>query len=244
MQGIIDSGKYKVIEVLRSDDSYESCLCIDVMVNNGYDMVVFNTYRGKDTIREFLPLYYVMKDTRFRDFVELVTADGSISAVFRYFSGQDFRSFFNVHPRDKFDEKLLFAESMLSAALEFDLLDDRIAAGALTITNVVVDVKSIDVHFNYLVEPNAEIEDKFRSKRIGELLGLIFPKDRYIPEQITDFVEELKAGSFNTCVEVYSRWRKVSADAEKIHKKYLEESFIQYAVRKAKRKKDNLKRKN
>lgn len=243
MQGIIDSGKYKVIEVLQSDDSYEFCLCIDVMVNNGYDTYIFNTYRGKDAIREFLPLYYGMKNTRFSDFVELVTSDGSISAVFRYFSGQKFRNFFYVHPRDKFDEKLTYAESMFSAALEFDLLDEKITAGALSIKNAVVDIRSMTVHFNYLIAPNLQAEADFRSKRLGEMLGLIFQKDRYMPEQITEFIDDLKAGKFKTCVEIYAQWRRVSADAERIRNKYLKESYIQYAMRKAKYKKEKIKQK-
>lgn len=243
MQGIIDSGRYKIIEVLSSDASYEARLCIDVMVDNDYDLRIFNTYKDKESIREYLPLFYSLKKEMCDDFIELVTADGSISAVFDYHSGICFNDFFRKHEKSKYDEKLVYAERLLEAALELDLVDDRLAVCALDDENVIVDVKGQVIRFNFIVSPGHELTENFRSQAIGGMLKKIFVPDRFLPVEIKEFVQDVEENRLKTCVEIFARWRDIQEAAAQTRKAYEKEGFVKYLKRRANEKKNLAKRK-
>lgn len=238
MERLIGGGKYKIIEVLTSDDSYEASLCINVMVNNDYAVYIVNTYKSKQLIRDFLPLYFRLSRENCSDFVDLITTEGKVCAVYEHHSGEELVSFFSKHPREAYEEKLMYADALLSSALELDIVDDRIAASALD-GNVVVDANNRKIYFNYIVSPlSAEtVEGNFRCCRLGELLRAIFPFTRYLPAEIDEFVDRLSAGTYRSCVDIYSGWRAIQEEAEKTRKSYLKESWIKYLIRRAKRKK-------
>lgn len=242
MDKLIVSGKYKIIKVLTADDSYEASLCINVMVKNDYAMNVINTYKGKQAIKEYLPMYYSMENGSCKEFIELMTSDGSISAVFMYQSGTEFFTFFEKHSHDMYEEKLEYAQKLLKAALELDLVDDRIAACVLD-SNVVVDSTTRRICFNYIIHPTKNPPKGFRCKRLGEMLQAIFTPDRYLPEEIEVFAQELADGKYRSCVEAYSTWRSVKEAAEKTRRLYEKESLIQYLIRRAKRRNERLKQK-
>lgn len=245
MQGIIEDGRYRIIEVLRSGEGYEACLCNDVTRNDDYAPLLFNVYSRKNEIKLFLPLYYAMKDSGYRDFVRLVTSDGNVCAVFTYHPGERFSTFFARHPNEKFEEKLIYADRLLSAALETDMLDGAIVCGALSEENAVVDEKDLSVYFNVIAPPQAVRENGFRAKRLGRMLAMIFPPDRYLPAEITDFIESLTSFDDNDadCVEIYSMWRRVCEQARETRRLYEKESLTQYLSRKAKEKKRRLQKK-
>ncbi len=244
MQGIIDGGRYKVIEVLKSGAGYKACLCNDVTRNDDYAPLLFNIYSGKDEIRLFLPLYYAMKDSGYHDFMRLVTSDGCVCAVFNYHGGERFGTFFARHPAERFEEKLTYADRLLAAALETDMLDEVLVNGALREENAVVDEKNLSVHFNVFAPPCALAKKGFRAQRLGEMLGMIFRPDRYLPAEITDFIESLESSDAG-CVEIYSMWRRVREQALETRRSYEKESYTQYLARKARdRKRRLLKKKN
>ncbi len=238
MERLIGGGKYKIIEVLTSDDSYEASLCINVMVNNDYAVYIVNTYKSKQLIRDFLPLYFRLNRENCSDFIDLITTEGRVCAVYEYHNGEELISFFGKHPKEDYEEKLMYADALLSSALELDIVDDRIAASALD-GNVVVETNNHKIHFNYIVSPaSAETaEGNFRCCRLGALMRTIFPFTRYLPAEIDDFIDALSAGKYRNCVDIYSGWRAIQEDAEKTRKKYLKESWIKYLIRRAKRKK-------
>ncbi len=238
MQGIIDSGKYKIIEVLRSTENYEADLCIDVLVNNGYEMQIVNTYKSRETIQEFLPLYYGMKKDNCRDFTGVSTADGSVSAAFLWHGGERIEEYFrkNLLSKEDYSVRLEYADRLLAAALELDMLDDRLAAAALDDSTMTVDVKDRRINFNYMVYPGIEYSDGFRCIKLGKILRLIFPPDRYLPEEIDSFTEKMCSGKYLNCVEMYSSWREIREQAEKTRRLYENETFFQYLMRMAKKK--------
>lgn len=243
MERLIGGGRYKIIEVLSSDDSYEASLCIDVMVNNDYAVHIVNTYKSKQLIREFLPLYYRLNREKCSDFIDLITTEGKVCAVFEHHGGEELTSFFKKHAKEAYEEKLMYADALLSSALELDIVDDRIAYGALD-GHTVADAKNGKVHFNYVVSPaSAELSaGNFRCRRLGELMRAIFPPMRYLPVEIDDFIDALAEGKYRSCVDIYSGWRAIQEEAEKTRKQYLKESWIKYLIRRAKRKKKKKKR--
>lgn len=242
MQGLIDGGRYRVIEVLRGGLGYEACLCNDVTRNDDYAPLLFNIYSGKDEIRLFLPLYYAMKDSGYHDFVRLVTSEGCVCAVFKYYSGEKLSAFFARHPKERYEEKLTYADRLLAAALETDMLDETLVNGALCEENAVVDAKDLSVHFNVMAPPCALAKRGFRAQRLGRMLGMIFRPDRYLPAEITDFIESLEDSDAG-CVEIYSMWRRVCEQAQETRRAYEKESYSQYLARKARDKKRRLQKK-
>jgi hypothetical protein len=238
MQGIIDSGKYKIIEVLRSTESYEADLCIDVLVNNGYEMQIVNTYKGREAIQEFLPLYYGMNNDICRDFMGIATADGSVSAAFVWHGGEKIGEYFrkNLLNKEDYPIRLEYADKLLSGALELDMLDDRLAAAALDDSTMTVDTKGRKINFNYMVYPGIEYSDSFRCVKLGKIMRTVFPPNRYLPEEIDDFVGKMCAGKYSSCVEIYSSWREIGEQAAKTRNLYENEDFFKYLIRMVKQK--------
>lgn len=237
MQALIDGGKYKVMEVLYSDDSFDLCICVDVLKNSG-ESVIVNTLKGRETIRAYLPLFVAMKENGPKDFAGLITADGSISAVFKYHTGSSAEEYFAAKKTCGFSERLDIAENLLLSALELDLADDRIAAGVLCEKNTVIDDKRLWAGFNYKINLHAEIEENYRSVRLGEIMRKIFPPDRYLPDNIERFIGRLQKGEYPSCVAIYSAWKEASSDAERVRDRYLEETYFEYLKRKALNKKN------
>lgn len=244
MDRLIGDGKYKIINILSADESFEAALCMDVLVNNDYATYVVNIYKSKELIRTYLPLYYGMDRERCREFRELIVAQGRVMAVFEYHEGEELFAFFRKHPKDAYEEKLVYADALLSASLELDLQDDAIAACAPA-GGVTVDAGSRRVGFNYVVSPEVTPAAGFRMRALGEMMRAIFPPHRYLPAEIDDFIDELsrEGGRMTTCVEAYAEWRARREDAEKTRKQYLKESWIKYLIRRAKRKRELRRRK-
>lgn len=238
MQALLNSGKYKVMEVLHSDPSYDLCLCTDIMINTS-DMVIINTYKDRKAINEYLPLYYAMNSDPIKDFRELLTEDGRISAVFRYHPGISFSDHYREKKGSKpdYNESLDIAENLLLNALELDLVDDRIAACAICEENITIDVAGRKIGMNLHIAPFVRPEEGFRGKRLGGMLRKMFPEDRYLPIEIRQFIRELCAGKYPTCTAVYSRWREVIVSSGQTRKEYEKETFMQYLFRRAKEKK-------
>lgn len=237
MLGLIDSGKYNIIEVLTSNNDYEASLCIDVAVKNDYAMYIVNNYKSKNSLREFLPMYYDLSKDKCRDYVDLITTSGSVMAMFRYHSGTKFYEYFAKSKTLTYEERLIYANALLSAALELDMTDSYFAYCALCSDNVRVDTANHRIDFNYMVPPrNGDVPDNFRADSIGGMLRVLFPHERLLPAEIEDFCEDVAEGKFRTCLEIYSGWRAIQSDAAKTYIKYQREPFLKYLVRNAKRK--------
>ena len=237
MLGLIDSGKYNIIEILTSNDDYEASLCIDVAVKNDYAMYIVNNYKSKNSLREFLPMYYALSKDECRDYVDLITASGSVMAMFRYHSGIKFYEYFVKGNTLTYEERLKYANSLLSAALELDMIDSYFAYCALQSDNVRVDTANQRIDFNYMVPPQTgDIPDNFRADSLGNMLRALFPHERLLPVEIEDFCEDVAEGRFRTCLEIYSGWRAIQTAAAKTYSLYQRESFLQYLVRDFRRK--------
>ncbi len=234
-------GKYKIIKVLSSDWQYEASVCLNVTQKNDYATSVVNIYRDKQAIKEFLPLYFGMTPDTCRDFEEIICSDRVVSVVFAYHNGEDAAKFFGTHRFETYEEQLEYAEMLLCKALELDIVDDRIAACVLK-QGVVLDPTSRKIHFNYIITPDVPVEDGFRSQGLGVLMQKIFKPNRYLPAEIEDFCQNMAAGGFGSCVEIYSTWKSIQEDAERTRKLYLKESFFKYLLRRSKRKREQAKR--
>lgn len=229
MQELIDSGKYKVSEVLMSHYGYEAALCCDVTVSSG-EMCIVNQYGSMAYIRELLPLFYTMEKLRFGGLKSLLTDSGNFSAVFVWRQGQPFSEFCK-RKRYDYDTALKLADSVLCNALEFDLADDRIAAAGLSEENAVVDIAAQKVYFNLLLDPDRTGTGAFRTKRLGEMLNSLFVRDRFFPQEIACYIDRLRSGEYSGCAAAYSAWREIQSAAEKTRGEYMKESFIQSVIR-------------
>ncbi len=231
MLGLIDSGKYKVIEVLVSDSSYEACICIDVMVDSGYRSCLINTYKSREAIKKLLPLFYNDRFQECSSFRKLITADGVISVVFDYTEGERFADYFSNNPSLTFEQRQELAQTLLLESLQLDLLDDSLALRVTSSRNVVVDKGLMRIGINYLIPVEAEYRENFRSVWLGELLNTIFPQGKELPLEIDEYIIRLLKGEYASCVDAYSEWREVSKRAEETLKQYSKESFLKSVFR-------------
>lgn len=242
MQGIIDRGKYKIAEILCRSEGYEACLCVDVTKNDDRNIFLFNIYNSKQTIREYLPMFYAIQKNNIKDFIGIEVFEGSISAIFKYYSGEELTGFFEKHKEISFDERLEYADSLLSRALELELMDNRLACCALKEGSVVIDKKAKAVHLNFPAAPESLEHAENISERLGYLISKMFVFDRLLPEEIMDFTDRLIDRSFGGCVEIYSQWRKAAASAPDTRREYEKESFFKSMKRFALRKEKMIKK--
>lgn len=233
MQEIIDCGRYKVTEVLRSHTGFEAALCCDVTVNSG-EIFIVDQYSNMAYIRELLHLFYDLENKRFKGLRGLVTADGSFSAVFAYHDGVPFEEYYRQRSRN-YGADIKLADSMLCGALEFDLADDRTAACGLLMENAVVDPREGQVHFNMLLDPDISGSGNFRTIRLGNMLDRMFQRDRYFPDEIGEFIDGMRSGEYASCAAAYSAWRNLQQSAEKTRSEYLKEGLFAYLGRRARK---------
>lgn len=234
MQALIGGGKYQVTEVLYSDPSLDVCLCSEITVNRS-EPVIVNSFKDRAAIRALLPVLYEMKKEDLpRDFRELITADGCISVIFRRPAGMALGEYLQGGANRKYEERLTAADCLLSSALELDLLDDRIAERVLSARNAFIDLTGKTAGFHYMMLPDPAPDPGFRGKRLGGILRIMFPPDRYLPEEIECLIGELLDGKYAGCAAVYARWRGIRGSAAKTREKYLKENLAEYLMRKIK----------
>lgn len=236
MQTLLANGRYKVMEVLYSNPDYDICLCTDVMTSGGENVIV-NIYKSRGLIHEYLLVFYEMKKNAPRDFRGVITADGCICAIFAFHGGIKLWDFFSKDAKLEYSDRLEYAHSLLSAALELDLVDDRVAASVLSDENVLADAKAKKINLVYRIDPVFDITAGFRGKRLGRFMRMIFPEDRYLPAEIDELINELSAGMYPDCVAAYSRWLSIQESAAATREQYQKETFVQYLLRRAKHKK-------
>ena len=82
--------------------------------------------------------------------------------------------------------------------------------------------------------PDPASDPGFRGKRLGGILRMIFPPDRYLPEEIECLIGELLDGKYSGCTAVYAKWREIQEGTEKTREKYLKENLAEYLMRKIK----------
>lgn len=234
MQALIGGGKYRVMEVLYSDPDLDVCLCSEITVNRS-EQVIINSFKDHAAIRALLPVLYEMKKGNPpRDFRELITADGCISVIFRRHAGAALGEYPKGGANQKYEERLAAADRLLSSALELDLLDDRIAERVLSVRNAFIDLTGKTAGFHYMMLPDPAADPDFRGKRLGVILRMMFPPDRYLPEEIECLIGELLDGKYSGCAAVYTRWREIQGSAAETREKYLKENLAEYLLRKIK----------
>lgn len=236
MLRFINNGRYKVTEVLCSKDGYEAFLCADAALEVGHRTLLVNTYTKADTIRELLPIFYSEQMNGLRSFRGLSAADGSVSAVFEYWVGESLEEFPRQIPKVDFASRTEIAESLLSAALELDLLDGRIGGRVLQPYNTVVDRGSKKVSLNFLIDPEVQMPENYCSVRLGEMLRIIFPQDRCLPIETDVYISKLLGGEYESIAAAYSAWRGIRQTALIAFEENSKETIFQYLLRRIREK--------
>ena len=231
MLRFINSGRYKVIEVLCSKEGYKASLCADSASEVGNRTLLINTYTNADTIRELLPIFYSEQMNSLCSFRGLSAADGSVSAVFEYWIGESLEELFRQLPEIDFAGRSEIAESLLSAALELDLLDSRIGGRVLLPYNTAVDRGSKRVSLNFLIDPEVQVPENCCSVRLGEMLRIIFPHNRCLPIETDVYISKLLGGEYESIAAAYSAWREIRQTALFAFEENSKETIFQYLLR-------------
>lgn len=236
MLSLINNGRYRAIEVLCSKDGYKAYLCVDAALEFGNRTLLINTYTNADTIKELLPIFYSEQMNSLCSFRGLSAADGSVSAVFEYWIGENLEHFFRQNPEADFADRSAIAESLLSAALELDLLDSRIVGRVLLPYNTAVDRGSKRVSLNFLIDPEVKVPENCCSVRLGEMLRIIFPQNRCLPIETDVYISKLLSGEYESIAAAYSAWRGIRQTALIAFEENSKETIFQYLLRRIREK--------
>lgn len=231
MQTLIQGGKYQVLEVLEQQEGYKACLCIDVETNNQYKPLVLNIYEKSEDIRRFLPAFYRMSREQNSEFSGVMSGQHSITAVFAYHPGDKLGSFFRQVSKDDFELRSKYAFLLLEACLLLDAGEDFIAYSCLEPENIVIAEKLQKVMVNYIIRPRETIEKPYKWGKLANLLEHIFIRNRYVPDGVWDYIEDLKQNRDESIVSAFSRWKEISPGLMEEHKRLKKETLISYIIR-------------
>jgi hypothetical protein len=232
MQTLIQEGQYQILEVLEAQDGYKACLCIDVETNNHYKEMIFNIYEKDEDIRRYLPSFFALSHGICSDFVRVMSGCHSITAVFEHHSGTKLKDFFIKLDKNDFETRANYAFMLLEECLILDAMEDFIAYGVLSPEHIVISEKAKKIMINYIIPPCGEIPDNFKPQKLAELFEIIFIKNRYVPDQLWSYIEDLKENRYTNIVSAFSKWKEVSDTLFEEYKKLRKETLLGYWKRK------------
>ncbi|KUO71044.1 MAG: hypothetical protein APF81_15345 [Desulfosporosinus sp. BRH_c37] len=231
MDTLIQGGKYQVLEILEQHEDYKACLCIDVETNNDYRPMIFNIYEKYENIRKFLPTFYSLNQEQHAEFICIMSGQHSITAVFEYHSGIKFLNFFQQVDKEDFELRCKYAFLLLEVCLMLDTVPDFMAYSCLEPENIVISEKMQKVRINYIIRPLEIGNEPFKWRKIAFLLEHIFVKNRFVPNEIWDYIEDLKQNRDDNIVGAFSRWKEISGGLLEEHIRLKQEKFIFYCIR-------------
>jgi hypothetical protein len=231
MQTLVQGGIYQVLEVLEQQEGYRAYLCINVETNNNYKPLILNTYENCENIRRYLPSFYDLKHEHSTDFVELLSGEHSITAVFQYHEGKKLKDFSRQLNKEDFEIRCKYACLLLEACLLLDAMVDFIAYSCLEPENIIIMDKIEKVGINYIIRPVDILEKPFKWKKIANLMEIIFIKNRFVPDELWDYIDELKQNKDESIVSAFSHWKQIYPTLLEEHKRLKKESMQAYIIR-------------
>ncbi|MDQ7096749.1 hypothetical protein REC12_24455 [Desulfosporosinus sp. PR] len=234
MQTLVQGGMYQVLEVLEQQEGYRACLCIDVETNNHYRPLILNIYENYDDIRRFLPAFYTMKQEANSDFIDLLSGKHSITAVFQYYEGTNLKNYFQQVDKENFELRCTYAYLFLEACLSLDAMADFIAYSCLRPENIVVVAKLQKIEINYLIRPLEVAAKPFKRQRIAVILEDIFVKNRFVPDELWEYIDELKQNRDESIAGTFSGWKQIHNTLLETHRLLQKESWKSYLIRRLK----------
>lgn len=235
MDTLVQGGKYQVLEVLEANEGYKACLCIDVETNNDYRPMVLNIYENPSDIRQYLPEFYSLNQEQHSEFIGIMTGQHNITVIFEYHSGEKFLNFLQGVAKEDFELRCKYAFMLLEACLILDTVPDFIAYACLEPENIVVSDKKQKVMINYIIRPLEIGNGPFKWGKLAFLMDHIFVKNRFVPDEIWDYIADLKQNKDNNIAGAFSRWKEIYEDLLAEHKRLKQEKLIAYWIRRLKK---------
>lgn len=203
--------QFVVLQVLRSEENEEICVCQD-LEDEGAGLYTLACFRSPALNRYLLPMLVREKlNAAFEDYLGVFSRDGEVYARFRYTDAPLLterleRGDFGFRERLEIGGNLLERVTLLNMppAIQFQALRDG---------NVTVD-DALRVRFNYVLESmdncfNADIG--FVCVRVSELLRKLFAQElsaRSLPE-LEAYLKLLEQTRFQNYLEIYAGYDKV-----------------------------------
>lgn len=235
MDTLIQGGKYQVIEVLEAENGYKACLCIDVETNNHYKPMLFNIYENDEDIRRLLPEFYDLGQKKYSGFIRVMSGQHSIMAVFEHNSGVRFTDYFQRLNKDNFELRCKYASLLLEECLVLDAAPEFMAYACLEAENLVVSEKLEKVKINYILRPWGYKYKGFKGEKLARLLELVFVRNRYVPDGLWEYIEDLKCNEGLNVVAAFSGWKEIKDSLLEEHKQLRKEAFPAYLLRRLKK---------
>ncbi len=229
MQTLLCGGRYKKIECVFNSGGIQVYICNDVYEKNTYSPYILNVYHNKLFIKKYLPVIYDMESSLYADFRETHIGPDTLTTVFRYHAGEKPEEFFSkVSPAD-FETRSAYAKSFLEECMIFKLLPEDVANMVIKKDNFRVLPNNREIKVNFIMLP--ENTCKTVTELSYDILAEIFPKSRFLPEIIQDYLNDYRNGKFEDIAEAFSVYKQVLPQALSRYEELIRETNFAYGKR-------------
>jgi hypothetical protein len=133
--------------------------------------------------------------------------------------------------KEDFELRSKYAFLLLEGCLMLDTVPDFIAYSCLEPENIVISEKTQKVRINYIIRPLEIGDEPFKWRKIAFLFEHIFVKNRFVPDEIWDYIEDLKQNRDDNIVGAFARWKEISGGILEEHIRLKQEKLIYYCIR-------------
>ena len=203
--------QFVVLQVLRSEENEEICVCQDPE-DEGAGLYTLARFRSPALNRYLLPMLARQKqNAAFEDYLGVFSRDGEVYARFRYTDAPRLTQ--RLEQGDfSFRERLEIGSNLLQRVTLLNM-PPSLQFQALRESNVTVD-DALRVRFNYVLESmdncfNADMG--FVCVRVAELLQKLFAQERAaraLPE-LEEYLKLLEQTRFESYLDIYAGYDQV-----------------------------------
>lgn len=248
MEERVLGGKYKVIDVLESNDYQNIYLTEDITLNNAQKLIV-NEIKHKDYVNDFSSYFNATNINLPDNFVESFDINHSYYVIGKLCKGKNLYDFLNNNSL-RLSDKMYISDNLLSSLSKLDTTHAKLK---FLLSNPdcisIFARKKICFNMNFIIDKNVlEVSENDTLVQVSNILCSIFSntpgatleKDRdNIPPSMINLISKCSDGTYKSFKEIYKVFQSTLLYSTFIENESIDKQIMRN-INKAKRKKSIL----
>lgn len=219
MQSIVIKNKYKVIQVLHTEEWFAAFLTVDIDSREKKEYLV-NVYEGELT-KQYIGCFNSLRHCP--EFIEMFAGEGMLAAVFTYREGIHIDSMFFKGAEVDWQVRIKYAQLLFHLGLAVCAFPPEIGCTALLSRNLALQPGDETLGVNYITQPMEGLNARELTLLVSDQVKKVLLRRFASPSAELALLETLDAGVFENAKELYAYWIRskdaLIAEYEKIYGK-------------------------